>query len=113
MKKFTKISLFTSLILILIGGTICVIGAVSGGWKLVREIEGNGRWWQMIDKVSDDGWDPTRDKATTIRYLGVYYLNPDGTFVLVWEHPDAEEIIERTGTELLPLNEYITPRRGR
>ncbi|MBQ6905774.1 MAG: hypothetical protein IJN75_02025 [Clostridia bacterium] len=47
------------------------------------------------------------------RCLGVYYLNPDGTFVLVWEHPDAEEIIERTGTELLPLNEYITPRRGR
>ena len=47
------------------------------------------------------------------KYLAVYYLNPDGTLVLVWEHPDAEEIIERTGTELLPPTEYKSPRRGR
>ena len=67
----------------------------------------------MYHKVSDDGWDPARDKATTIRYLAVYYLNPDGTAVLLWEHPDAEEIIERTGTELLPPTEYLYERPNR
>ena len=41
------------------------------------------------------------------RYLAVYYLNPDGTAVLVWEHPDAQNIIERTQAELEPPESYV------
>ena len=57
----------------------------------------------MWESDYENGW----------RYLAIYYLNPDGTAVLLWEHPDAEEIIERTGTELLPPVEYrvIVPHR--
>jgi len=67
----------------------------------------------MYHKVSDDGWIPFEHRETPTRYLAFYYLNPDGTVVLLWEHPDAEEIIERTGTELLPPGEYrvIVPHR--
>ncbi len=67
----------------------------------------------MYHKVSDDGWMPFEPKETTRRYLAFYYLNPDGTVVLLWEHPDAEEIIERTGTELLPPTEYFYERPNR
>ncbi len=34
------------------------------------------------------------------RYLRIYYENPDYTYVLLWEHPEAEEIIARAGIEL-------------
>ncbi len=47
MNKFTKICLITALILILVGGTICVIGFVSGGWKQVDEIGQNSSWAKM------------------------------------------------------------------
>jgi len=64
-------------------------------------------------KVNDDGCMGESDYKKSWRYLAIYYLNPDGTAVLLWEHPDAEEIIERTGTELLPPGEYrvIVPHR--
>ncbi len=64
-------------------------------------------------KVNDDGCMWESDYKKSWRYLAIYYLNPDGTAVLLWEHPDAEEIIERTGTELLPPGEYrvIVPHR--
>jgi hypothetical protein len=52
MKKFTKICLITALILILVGGTICVIGVASGGWKQVDEIGGNSSWAKMLYGVS-------------------------------------------------------------
>lgn len=42
-----------------------------------------------------------------IRYIRVYYLNPDGTLVLLWEHPDAELIIERTQTEIESPEYYL------
>ena len=90
---------------------------------IYRFIEGNASRWDiwfnsvyerdMYHKVSDDGWDPGYDRATPTRYLAIYYLNPDGTAVLLWEHPDAEEIIERTGTELLPPTEYFYERPNR
>lgn len=34
------------------------------------------------------------------RRLRVYYSNPDGSVVLIWEHPDAKEIEERCGAAL-------------
>lgn len=52
MNKFTKICLITALILILVGGTICVIGFVSGGWKQVDEIGQNSSWAKMLYGVS-------------------------------------------------------------
>lgn len=42
-----------------------------------------------------------------IRYIRVYYLNPDGTLVLLWEHPDAELIIERTQAEIESPEYYL------
>lgn len=56
MKKFTKICLLTSLILILVGGTVCVVGGISGGWKMVKEIENdNGESVKQIVQKYGDG----------------------------------------------------------
>lgn len=52
MKKFTKVCLIASLILILIGGSICAVGAVAGGWRLVNNIGQHGRWWNVIDRIA-------------------------------------------------------------
>lgn len=52
MKKFTKICLIASLVMILTGGTICTIGAVSGGWRLVDEIGRNSSWWHMGNSLA-------------------------------------------------------------
>ncbi|WMC91920.1 DUF4097 family beta strand repeat-containing protein [Kineothrix sp. MB12-C1] len=52
MKKFTKVCLFTSLILILFGGVIFVIGAASGGWRQAQETSRNDAWWKVLDRVS-------------------------------------------------------------
>ncbi len=70
MNKFTKICLITALILILVGGTICVIGFVSGGWKQVDEIGQNSSWAKMLYGVSyayTGNWDnDTEDWADSI-----------------------------------------------
>lgn len=53
MKKFTKICLITSLVLIIIGGIISVIGVFTGGWRLVSEVRGDEGWWKVVDRVTD------------------------------------------------------------
>lgn len=56
-------------------------------------------------------FDPTIDyyenpQLMATRYLRVYYENPDGSLVLVWEHPQAKEIEERIGTPIKEPEEY-------
>ena len=51
MKRFTKVCLITSLVLILIGGTICTIGAVSGGFRLVNEMDRGEKVWDLLNRV--------------------------------------------------------------
>lgn len=102
MRKFSKICLITSLILILIGGTISVIGAISGGWRLVREIEGNDRWWQMIEDVSDGHWaemegSPTKQenqeteklKDVTVKTVNDLEIDIGGAALYVRESKDG------------------------
>lgn len=48
-----------------------------------------------------------------IKYIGVYYLNPDGTLVLLWEHPDAQLIIERTQTDVKSPGSYFINTTGK
>lgn len=73
MKKFTKICLIASLVMILTGGTICAIGAVSGGWRLVDEVGRNYGWWYMGNSLAySDNWlgiggEITRDILHDIR----------------------------------------------
>lgn len=63
MKKFTKVCLVTSLILILIGGTICVIGAISGGFRLVNEMDRGEKIWDFLDRVAAAyDWDYSSDR---------------------------------------------------
>lgn len=52
MKRFTKISLTISLILVTIGITICIIGVIGGGWQQINEIDG-GRWKDGINIITD------------------------------------------------------------
>lgn len=47
------------------------------------------------------------------KYIGVYYLNPDGSLVLVWEHPDAQLIIERTQTDVKSPDSYFINTTGK
>lgn len=54
MKKFTKICLIASLVLILIGGSICAIGFFSGGFRLVNAAAKNSVWWDWIDEITFD-----------------------------------------------------------
>lgn len=49
MKNFTKIFLVIALVLILIGGTICVIGAVNGGFQVAREFGREKNLWKDIE----------------------------------------------------------------
>lgn len=53
MKKFTRVCLITSLVLIMAGGLICVIGKVSGGFRMADEIGRNSRWGHMADSTGD------------------------------------------------------------
>lgn len=53
MKKFTKICLITSLVLIIIGGIISVIGASAGGWQMMRELRSDEGWWHVVDRVTE------------------------------------------------------------
>jgi len=62
------------------------------------------KYW-TFDKNIDYEKEP--DKMAP-KYLRVYFMDPDGTLHLVWQHPDFDEIIERTGAELeAPLNYFI------
>jgi len=49
----------------------------------------------------------------SIKYIRVYYLNPDGSLVLVWEHPDAQLIIERTQTDVKSPDSYFINTTGK
>ncbi len=68
MKKFTKVCLIISLLLIIIGGTLCALGAAAGGWRLARELGANNtlvwfaweipgtygwRYWYDLDDLDD------------------------------------------------------------
>ena len=39
MKKFTKFCLITSIVLILTGGIVFLLGAVSGGWGMMEVMD--------------------------------------------------------------------------
>lgn len=54
MKKFTKICLVTSAVLILIGGTICALGFASGGWGMVSEMNMDGGFWNFLGKIGGE-----------------------------------------------------------
>ena len=53
MRKFSKICLVTAFILILIGGTMCVIGSVTGGWLLAQDMGQKNAWVRF---VWNHGW---------------------------------------------------------
>jgi len=62
------------------------------------------RYW-FFDKDIDYEKSP---EEMVSKYLRVYYMDPDGTLHLVWQHPDFYEIMARTGAELeAPLNYFI------
>lgn len=74
MRKFTKVCLITSLFLIIIGGTLCALGAAAGGWRLARElgtnnslvwfaweIPGKYGWWHWYDWEDLDDWNDLDD----------------------------------------------------
>ena len=65
-----------------------------------REIH-RGKW--QFDPTVDYTENPT---LMGTRYLRVYYENPDGSMILVWEHPQAKEIEERIGTPVKDPEEY-------
>ena len=46
-------------------------------------------------------------QQNSVRYLRIYYINPDGSLVLIWEHPDAEAIIERALDAVPPPEKYL------
>ena len=89
MKRFTKICLITSLILILVGSSICAIGAFAGGWRLVNSMGNKGPWWNVVDRVAyaynwnhiydDDDWnnwiewDSWEEKDIEITRDGKFY----------------------------------------
>ena len=54
MKKFTKIGLIPAAVLVLIGGTICVLGFVSGGWGLVDEMNMDDGFWHFLSRVGGE-----------------------------------------------------------
>ncbi len=53
MRKFTKICLAASFILILVGGTICAIGAATGGWRLARDYGRDSKWTRFVWSVPE------------------------------------------------------------
>ncbi len=48
MKKFTKICLITSVVLVLLGGTICILGAISGGWRMIYGMDRSSALWRFV-----------------------------------------------------------------
>lgn len=54
MKKFGKICLIASAVLILIGGTICVLGFFSGGWRMVNEMEMDDDFWRFVSRFGGE-----------------------------------------------------------
>ena len=62
---------------------------------------GRGNW--RFDPAVDYAEHPDRMDS---RYLRVYYANPDGSMVLVWEHPQAPEIEGRVGTPIRAPQDY-------
>lgn len=64
--------------------------------------EAGKRSWRF-DPALDYSEHPERMDT---RYLRVYYANPDGSMVLVWEHPQAREIEGRVGTPIKPPEDY-------
>jgi len=53
MRKFTKICLVASFILILVGGTICAIGAATGGWRLAQDYGRDSKWTRFVWSVPE------------------------------------------------------------
>lgn len=87
MKKFTKVCLITALVLILAGGTICLIGAAAGGFSRVDEAGRNGFLWRVVDKVSYaydwDIWD--RVDSLEYRFEDSWESNWEDTWGNDWE----------------------------
>ena len=53
MKKFTKICLITSVVLVLLGGTICILGAISGGWRMIYGMDRSSALWRIVRGVEN------------------------------------------------------------
>ena len=53
MKKFTKICLITSVVLVLLGGTICILGAISGGWRMIYGMDRSSALWRFVRRVEN------------------------------------------------------------
>lgn len=61
MKKFIRVCMITALVLILLGGSICAIGAVSGGFRLLRDASnydtaGVRYWAEVASYGARHGW---------------------------------------------------------
>lgn len=54
MKKFTKICLIASVVLILIGGTICALGFISGGWQMMDEMDMDDDFWRFVGRMRSE-----------------------------------------------------------
>ncbi len=86
-------------------------------------------WVNVYTKYGDDAnldfpYDPEEARAKGAEYykanpnlmrsayIRLYWENPDGTFTLVWEHPEAEAIAERCGvsySDLPDAEDAISP----
>lgn len=53
MKKFTKICLIASVILIVTGGIICILGAVGGGWRMIDEMDKSSGAWRLVRRMEN------------------------------------------------------------
>ncbi len=70
MKKFTKICLVTSLVLILTGGIVCIIGAAGGGWQMMNEMDRGSGVWRFVRRLENSymlNWIDDMDVAEDIR----------------------------------------------
>lgn len=53
MKKFTKVCLITSVVLVILGGVICIVGTVGGGWRMIHEMDRSSTIWRFVNRVED------------------------------------------------------------
>lgn len=53
MKKFTKFCLITSIVLILTGGIVFLLGVVSGGWRMMEEMDEDSNVWRFVRRLEN------------------------------------------------------------
>ncbi len=67
-----------------------------------REVH-SGDDWRFDERID---YEAHPEKMAT-RYLRVYYVDPNGAVTLLWEHPEAAEILQRTDTKLREPEYYM------